>query len=263
MLTFCRFFVLSLAFSSIASAASALDNYYLDAYSTFSGPTLGSISNQSTNDNGVQSTATPIDFDTEITAAYLLDKKSMIGIGPDIRFYYNPSNLSPKSFTNNDWGIKAFDKKTIDANGLRVATSLLFQVPTSDGSRNRNMNWALKATPYFWYVLGNSAFKVGSWTEEKFYSGVTSGKDWKLYAEPYISYDVSDRFSWILGYEFEYSHFVSGSNGFVAVERDIEPGFGWNITKEFYLNPYLLIFPFDTISWRTTGVAVFFGMRIL
>jgi hypothetical protein len=187
----------------------------------------------------------------------------VIGIGPDIRFYYNPSNLSPKSFTNNDWGIKAFDKKTIDSNGFRLATSLNFQLPTSDGSRNRHLDWALKATPYLWYILpANTAFKIGSWTEEKFYSGVTSGKVFNLYAEPYISYDVSDRFSWILGYEMEYSHF-KGGNGFVPVERDIQPGFGWSVTKEFFVNPYLQIFPFDTISWRTTGIAVFFGMRIL
>lgn len=223
------------------SAPSFLDGFYLNYFATFHGPSTNSLSSPYTVDRkGVTNLNSAINFDSEITAAYMFTPT--IGVGPDVPFLLVP--VLGQGVILGDVGIKAFNAKTISYRGFDLYTNLLVQAPTNQRSSDRGMTFALKTTPYVRYRIPSSRFTIGAWTEEKAYFGVRYDKTFKLYGAPYVNYSLTQSFSLNLEFEAEAHHNVgdTGTFNFTMYQTDLEPGFVWKLSPRVLVNPYLQIF---------------------
>ena len=242
--------------SSSSDASSILsnlhDNMYLNYFGIYHGAPLTSMdSTKTVGPTGVPSKTNAINFDSEITAAYMITPS--FGIGPDVPFLMVP--VLGQGIILGDVGIKAIDKKTVYKNGLIISTNLYLQAPTSKASEARNMDLGIKTTPSIRYTMPGSRITLGAWNEIKEYAGVTSDKTFKLYTQPYANYQLSKNFSLNLGYEMEWHHNVGyAAARFTTYQTDLQPGFVWNITPKVIVNPYIQIFTANAMSTDTAAV---------
>jgi hypothetical protein len=247
-------------------SSNVLDRFYADYFGTFHGPEMNNLSSAYTvNNKGQVGGKMPkaINFDSELTTAYIIDKDSGIGIGPDFPFLASP--VLGQGLTEGDFGIKAFNKKTIDTGNFRLYTNIYVQAPTSPYSQLVNMKYAVKTTPYFWYHFSGSRFMVGAWTEAKSYQGVTADKTFKLYAAPYVNYQLTPKLSLNVEYEMEAHHNVGAPRAldFTSYETDLQPGFVWNVTNVILVNPFVQIFTGNKITYDSTALGAVISARLL
>ena len=250
--------------TSEAKHTNLMDDLYLGLISTYHGPGVTHMSEPFTqNKDGktIAKNSSAMYFDSEIAAAYLFTPS--IGVGPVVPFFYYP--VFGKGFTLGDIGLKIFDRKFFSTHDLNLSANLTVQAPTSDYSRgkNRDMSFALKMTPHVRYLVPDSRYSFGAWTEQKAYFGVVSGKTLKLYLAPYVNYQQSPNFSWNLEFEAEADHFKGNSNWDLTLyQTDIMPGFVYRITPRIIVNPYVEIFTSQKISMNNTGVGAFLSASI-
>ncbi len=245
--------------SSVSQSSSVMDQVYLSYFGTFNGPGLMNLDNPNAlNANGSltdhKTAFGHINFDSEVTAAYLITPT--IGVGPVIPFIFFPTQGYGAIL--GDLGLKAFSKKFYTAPNLNVYANIIFQVPTSDGSKLNEMDFAIKTTPNVRYMIPNSRYTVGAWTEAKAYLGVKDrAKAFKLYADPYVNYQLSPAFSLNLGFEMEANHFanVDKALDFKMVKSDLQPGFIYMVTPKVFLNPFLQVFTTEKISLDRTALS--------
>lgn len=254
--------VLALAddFESKTSTNDWMDKAYVNYSALYHGAALDRLDSA----QGVDAAGNPskgkINLDGELIAGYRVTKD--IGVGPYMPFLLFPEG---QGFVIGDVGVKAFDKKTFTTEDLTVSTNLMLQAPTSDASRARNMKYGIKTTPSFRYNIGETKFTVGSFSEAKYYAGVTYDKEVKLLAEPFVAYSLSRSFALNLAYEMEFHHNV-GQKAFKFgnYQKDLQPGVVWIINKNVFVNPYLQVFTtHSSISWKTTAVGAFVNVAAL
>ena len=249
--------------TSLKEISSRIGNNIASDYFTFyHGPTIKDMNSQYSTDNtGHLNKRAVTGLDGEFNVDYMFDRAAGIGIGPTIPFIY--SNIPEKGFMIGDVGIKTIDKKTIDTGNFRLYTSLYLQAPTSAYSQSLGMKYAVKTTPYVWYNIPNSRFKIGAWTEAKYYAQVLGDKDFKLYAAPYVNYRLSNKFALNLEYEMETHHPIGAPvTQFVGYQQDLQPGFIWFITEHMMVNPYLILMT-NNIATNTTGLGAVFSATLL
>jgi hypothetical protein len=246
-----------------ASISSPLDRVYLGLTSTFHGTPLRHLDSEFSVDHTgkeKRSSYNALNFDSELGTGYRVSKD--IGVGVVLPFLQVVTR--GQGFILGDAGLKVYDNRTLNLNGAIIATNLIVQAPTSDGSQANHMTWALKTTPSIRYAVPHSSFTVGSWTEIKDYFGVTKDKTFKLWALPYLNYAVSDGFSLNLGYEVEYHHNVGRKGlGFDAYQTDIQPGFIVGLAKGVSLNPYVLFFTNNKLDSDHAALGAFLSASIL
>lgn len=246
--------------SSLNSSSSILDNFYLNYFGIYHGASMNHLASPRELDNRGNPSKFMINFDSEITAAYLFSPE--IGIGPDIPFLLVP--VVGQGAILGDVGIKAFDRKTLTTNNFTLYTNLIIQAPTSKASQAHNMTFAIKTTPYFLYHFPQTRFTMGVWSEAKTYLGVTSDKSFKLYAAPYLSYRIHPTFSVNLEYEYETHHNVGTSfSDFTGYQSDFQPGVVWNVSPHITFNPYLQVFTNSRISLDRTALGAIFNATLL
>lgn len=252
---------------NIENKKSVMDNLYADLFANVHGPVLGDPNSPwSVNNKGqvVKSAAGHAVYaDSELTTAYLLDKDSGIGIGPDVPFWYSP--MLGQGMTLGDVGVKAFNKKAIDTGNLRVYANVYFQLPTNSYDRDvRKMNYGVKTTPYWWYHFQGTRWTVGSWNEAKTYPGAQD-YTFKLYAEPYVNYRVSPKVALNLGYEMEAHHMTTSTStlDFTNYQTDMQPGIVWNVSQTVMVNPYVQLFTGNKVTGDSTAVCAIVTARLL
>jgi len=225
-----------------------MKNLYLNYFAIVHGTPLNDISSPYTLDHNGKHSKTSfntINFDSEVTAAYMVTKD--IGIGPSIPFLLIP--VQGQGLVMGDVAIKTFDKHLISYNGLNISGNLYVQAPTAKVDKDRGMNVGLKTTPAIRYAFPSSRFAIGSWNEAKLYEGVSTGKSFKLYTLPYVNYSLNPSVSLNLGYEIETDHMKGDSAmNFTTVETDLQPGVVYFITPKVMVNPYLQIFTGNKIT---------------
>lgn len=238
--------------TSAATGRSIMDQLYLSYFATFHGPNLDNPgSSRTVKNDGTLDPKSSVNFDGDITAAYLVAPS--IGVGPYIPFLASP--VRGNGLTLGDVGIKLFDKKTVNSNGFTLATNIILQAPTSDYSQDRKMQYGIKTTPSIRYVFPNSRFSTGAFTEAKAYVGAKKGKDFKLWAGPWVNYKVSPNFSLNMLYEMEADHFPGKPDfDFTSVLTDLQPGVVWNITPKVLVNPFLQIYTGEKITVGRTAI---------
>lgn len=242
---------------------SVFDNLYADLFTVYHGPVLDNLgSAKSVNNKGVAGQKNPMYFDNELTTAFLVDKSSGIGIGPDVPFWVTP--VMGQGLTLGDVGIKAFDKKFVDTGNLRIYMNGYFQLPTSQYSSDvRHVNYAVKTTPYWWYHFSGSRFMIGSWNEVKTYVGA-SDYTFKLYSMPYVNYQLTSKLSANVGYEMEAHHMVNKPTfDFTTYETDLQPGFVYLITPTILVNPYVQLFTGNRVTSDSTAIGAVITARLL
>lgn len=241
-------------------ASSIVESLYLNYFGVFHGPSLNTFNAYTVDRNG-KTSKQGMFMDGELTAAYLLDKN--IGVGAVLPFLASP--VLGADLTLGDAGVKFFNRKTLSAPGLNVYTNVIVQAPTSDYSQDRGMQLGLKTTPNVRYSIPSSRFTVGSWTEAKAYLGVTKGKAFKLWAGPYVNYQLVPNLSLNVEYEMEWDHNIgdTGLLNFTTYQTDLQPGFVWNITPHILLNPYVQIFTTKTATAETMALGAVFSATLL
>jgi hypothetical protein len=128
------------------------------------------------------------------------------------------------------------------------------------------MTFAIKTTPNVRYLIPQSNFKVGAWTEAKSYLGVTQGKAFKLYAAPYVGYSLSDSLALNVGYEMEADHYpIPGisSLDFKSYQTDLQPGVVWNITPHIMVNPYVQLFTGNKVTLDNSALGAVISATLL
>jgi hypothetical protein len=240
------------------------DNLYADLFSTYHGPVLDKLgsTSETVNNKGIYGPRNPMYFDSELTTAYLIDKDSMIGVGPDIPFYLTP--VDGQGLTLGDVGVKAFNKKFVNTGNLRISANVYFQMPTSQYSSNvRRINYEFKTTPNWWYHFSGTRWTIGSWNEAKNYSGAAD-YTYKLYAEPYVNYQLTPKFAANVAYEMEWHHLDgTGTLNFTTYETDLQPGFVYMITPRVVVNPYVQLFTGNRVNSDTAALCAVITARLI
>jgi hypothetical protein len=253
----------STASESSFTPSNVTKNIYSDFSTQYYGPSLQKFGPYSYNGKGYIDPSALSGFDSETHLAYMLDPDRLIAVGPDMPFYYQP-NLQGRVFVLGDVGIKMFDKKTIKTGHFQLGTSLYLQAPTSLYAQSVREDFAIESEPWFYYDIGSSRWRVGSWSEFRYLDHVNVGLNIELYAEPYISYRLTDKFSLSLTLETEADHDAGNAPGnFHNVMLDLQPGFVWTPTPRTRINPYLVFFPSDPLATRTTSIGMVFFQQFM
>ena len=231
--------------SSASTSAGILSHLHANYFATFHGPAVNHLDAAETVDSTGKLSKSAMYLDSEIGATYMFDDS--IGAGPVLPFLLYTTRGEGASL--GDVGFKITDKKTISTSNFNLYTNLILQLPSSDYSYNRGMRLGVKTTPNVRYIFQGTRYSVGAWTEAKAYLGATSGKLFKLYANPYINYQLTHNFSLNVGYEMEADHFAKTSSmDFQMSQNDLMPGFVYVIAPGVLINPYLQIFTGQNIS---------------
>ena len=229
------------------------DFVYLNYFATYHGPNLTKFDSPYTTDSSGKVSKQAMYLDSEINADYLINKNT--GIGPVIPFFLYTTLGQGASL--GDVGLKIFNRKTLSTSDFTLNTNIIFQLPTNDASSARGMKFAVKTTPNVRYAIPNSRFTLGSWTEAKAYLGVEKGKTFKLWAGPYVNYQLTSSLSLNLEYELEGNHLVNAKTfDFTMVQNDFMPGFIYMITPKIMVNPYVQIFTGKTIAFASDRMAL-------
>ena len=238
-----------------------LDKFYLNYYTIYKGAPLDNMgSNYTLDRTGKVNTTHKTMLDGTLSAAYMLDKD--VGIGPVIPFLLIPG--PGQHMDLGDAGIKLFNRGTIASYGFKVDTNLIVQAPTSTESQARNMSFAVKTTPSVRYNVAHTNFAIGAWTEAKAYLGVTAGRTFKLFAEPFVSYSMSEHVALNVQYEMEANHYLGASTfDFTNHKTDLQPGFIWFITPRILVNPYVQIFTGNKITAENSALGAVFSATVL
>jgi hypothetical protein len=245
---------ISVSDSGSTSVSDIMKQLYINYFAVFHGTPLKDLSSPySLDHNGKHSKTSfnTINFDSDLTAAYMAT--SDIGIGADIPFLLVP--VQGQGIILGDVGLKTFHKHLISMNGLNVLGNLYLQAPTNQFDRERGMLVGIKSTPAIRYIVPSSRFTLGAWNEVKWYSAVHTGKTFKLYTQPYVSYTLTRSVALNVGYEIESDHFKNDpALNFTTYETDLMPGFVWFATSKVMVNPYLQIFTGNKVNTGTTAL---------
>lgn len=243
----------STAPAASASGASTVDakhdtiwsHTHLHVFSNFHGPALNHLDAAETVDSKGKLSKSAMYFDTEAALAYALDDKMSIAVIYPFFIYARGEHAQ-----SGDAGLRLSNKKVFSGSNYSVNSNFAVQFSTSDYSRNRGQDIAFKFTPNGRYIFQGTRFSMGAWTEAKAYVGVTSGKAFKLWASPYLSYQMNPTVSFNMNYEMETDHFANKGEAldFQAYQSDLMPNVVFNITPSFMVNPYLQIYTNDKIS---------------
>jgi hypothetical protein len=238
--------------STATSKPLSMDDFYVSLFSNFHGPSIQSLGSKSSLDAKGKPSSRGINFDSNVTLAYLVTKS--FGVGFEIPFFYLPGQKT--AFEIGDIGLKIFEKKLIKTQNFSLYGNILIQAITSDYSRSLGQQVGLKTTPYFRYNIPSSRFSFGAWTEAKSYVGAAKGKAFKLWAAPHVDYQITPKLSAIFQYEIESDHMVGspGALNFTTYQADFTPGIAYFITPSLMINPYVQIFTTDKIALDRTGV---------
>lgn len=241
--------------TSEATTKSLTDYVNIALFSNFHGPEVTDIGSANVpGSKGLvdQKRPTRMNFDSNITALYRIDDNYQAGAY--IPFYAYP--VMGEGFVLGDVGVQFGDRNVYRTKDLRVAANVTVQAPTLETTKLTGMDAGVKFSPNVRYNVPNSRFTLGAWTEAKAYLGVNEKqKSFKLWAQPYVSYQVAPKFLLNLGYEMEGKH-VRGTDTleFVTVQNDLLPGFIYFITSKIMINPYVQIFTTEKIAMDRTAV---------
>lgn len=245
--------------SNQSSQSSFLDNIYVGYFGIFHGPRINDLGSPYTlNHDGSTPKKTfsdgsnDMNFDSELTTAYMLDNDW--GVGLTTQFYAYP--VQGYGVTMGDFGLKTFNKHLVHTNNLRVYANLNIQLPTNDYDNQRGMDVKFKSTPYARYDFSNSRFSVGTWSEMAYYAGVKTGNQYKLYAQPYVLYQTTPNLAVDLAFEVETDHVATARKGsyFQTSETDFMPGFIYTFSKKLIVNPFVQVFTGPNIALNRTGL---------
>jgi hypothetical protein len=233
---------------------SIMDRLFLDYFTYYHGPSLSDLKSANSIDNKGRPSAFALSgLDSDVNLAYIVDKERGIGIGPDVPFVAQPTHGG--QFALGDAGLKIFWKKIVATENFRFSSALYLQGDTSDSSRARGMDFGIKLTPYLYYDVPDSRFRLGSWLEFKWYGDVKVDKILKAWASPYVSYRLHERFLLNMNYEMEAHHNVDNDPmQFISYQTDLQPGFIWWVTKHTMINPYVQIFTNVPIATYSSGL---------
>jgi hypothetical protein len=231
-------------------------NMFADFASSYHGPTVKEFGPYSQNAIGEVDPKALAGFENNLNVAYMLSTARGIGMGPDIWFYYQPNKTGKDQFTLNDVGLKTFYKNTMVTDHFRLYTNAIVQAPTSEYSREHNVAFSLRTTPFVIYDIGQTRWRVGSWSDFRYLVGASSGLSFKAYVQPYVAYKLNDSVMLTAAYETEADRDVgTPALKFHDVLRDFQPGVAWQVNKKLKLTANLLYFMDQKISTQSTGIA--------
>lgn len=126
------------------------------------------------------------------------------------------------------------------------------------------MNFALQSEPFAIYDIPDTHWRIGTWSDFRYLSGVTEDMIYKVWLGPYVTYKLNDKWALTCMWETE-THNNVGDKAFqfTNVLSDFQPGFTWQITPKMKLNPYVLLFPSNHLATDQTGIGAVFYAQIL
>lgn len=230
---------------STSTSSSVMESLHFSFFSNFHGPSVTNLGSAETvNGLGKENPKQRQYFDSEITANYKLSGSQ--GVGIVIPFWLIPTKGG--DFSLGDVGARIYDKKAIATKDFSLSMNLILQAATSAGSRERGMTMGVKTTPSMRYNIPSSRFSLGAWTEAKAYLGTFAGKTFKLYGQPYVSYQIAPSLSGNFGYEYEAAHMPGKPvMDFNTVQHDIITGVSYMFSPHFIVNPYVAFYTTDKL----------------
>ncbi|RYZ61729.1 MAG: hypothetical protein EOP09_19605 [Proteobacteria bacterium] len=112
----------------------------------------------------------------------------------------------------------------------------------------------------------STASVLGAFTEAKYYGGEIrqNDKTFKVWAMPYVNYELSDDWAFTLGYEMEAKHNKGHALlAFDNVNTDLQPGVRYWVTRKLFINPYVNIYTSQKMTLANTYVGAIISASIL
>lgn len=133
--------------------------------------------------------------------------------------------------------------------------------PITPLSRETDLLTSLQTFQVWTFQPSGGLFSLGLYSSFRYnwFGSQGYGYDFEIYLGPNLSFQLSSTVAFTLLYEMGMSHVFGDPIGvFLNDGTDLEPGLSWAITPNLVINPYLNLFPNDTLSWQSTS----FGMTL-
>ena len=257
--------------SSVAGAGSETisetsffsDKLIANYFGIFSGPSLGKSGMYQTTGYGDLDPTSPQQLEGYLTVGYKVSDSRMAGIVLDL--IYKP--FYGQDLQMEDPALKIGDSKFISFGGFSDSADLRLFAPTGRDPKIVNEVTAIQTLHVMSYQIHQSRLSIGSVAAAKvsFFRGNGSGKSTQLYLGPNVSYQLSRGLSATLLYEMCARHDY-GSNDFFDLTRDgtdLRPGFNWDITPNFNINPFVNLQTGNKVNLDTTTFGFFASAKLI
>ncbi len=207
----------------------------------------------------------PVSVNHSIGASYKFNNG--MSLGPVANFDTNV--FQGMTFKLNDPWLKFGIGKEFASGPFSLGGDLRYYVPVTEASRARNSLGALRTTQVASIEIPGSIFSIdlAAIPYVYFYSTIPDGKRlFRFIGAPTLNAKISDTFSANVGYWFDSSvkSKAGGTNtGLVVDDQAVDLGFGWDVTPNFNLAPFVEMNTNAALSLDTTNVQMYITWKVL
>ncbi|MCM0606821.1 MAG: hypothetical protein KA715_12095 [Xanthomonadaceae bacterium] len=236
----------------------------INYYGLVNGPSIGETNQRTTNlySSDQNGNATPMNLYNEFRLDIKTGKRFNVRLNN--RFDIYPTTDSNRTGDDSGFVLRNFRYGIVgllidpNAGGFSMASSMVLELPTSQGSQAAQMLVAPRISLNPNVDLPGTRWSLGAFlTGETFFylANNPTNRDVFLYFGPYANYRLTDNLQATFQIDASTNHRVSGL--FAPDPTDIQLGVNWDVSKKFSFNPFVQIFP-ENISLRS----MFLGANI-
>ena len=239
-----------------------LDRFGLNYFFIFYGPSVGRPSIYQPLSDGAPDMDRPILFKNFATLSYTLSRD--VAVSGTAFWYYQP--VLGQNISMRDPYLRISHDHLFQSGPLNLYADLRVHFGVSGFSRNNDQLTGIQTFQILSFDVPNTRLQLSTLASARLniYGSQGFGPDVELYLGPGISYQATENFELTLLYEMGMSHFYGDpSERFYSDGTALEPGFRWQITPNFMLNPYVNLYPSDNLSLNGSSFGMMFNWTLL
>lgn len=236
-----------------ANQTSASAPLWANYYGIFYGPSVSNPTYYQVSPNGQLDTTRPIFMKNFLTVGYNLnDTWAVAATG-----WWTTAPIQGQGFILQDPQARIANNSIFHTDEFNWYGDVRAHFPVTYASRELDELAGIQTFHYLSYTGVGSrwTYSLALSARYNIYGNQGSGDDVELYAAPGINFQMTPTFALTCLYEVGANHLygevpgVLNNNG-----TDLEPGISWQILSAVNFNPYLTLFPGNSLNWRSTSV---------
>ena len=245
-----------------AEKTGVLDQFSVNYYGVFYGPSIQDPSSYQPNSSGVIDRTLPLLVRNYMSLTYSLSKA--IAVSATAPWVWKP--VQNQELKAKDPYFRLADSELFSTDRFNLYGDARFHAPVTIESRDSDLLAGLQTFFIASYQVPGSRFTWASYFSARYnlYGSQGTGNDTVLYAGPNLAYQLTPTVALTTLYEMGASHiykdrtFALNNDG-----TDLEPGIKWDIAKSVSLNPYFNFFTGNKVSLTSTSIGMTMSWQLL
>jgi len=216
--------------------------FNLNYFAIFYGPSLKNPNSFQPSPLGVPDPDRPLILRNVLGLGYSLSE--LVGVSASAAWSWQP--VLKQQLQLHDPFLRLSHNSLFYTGGLNLYADVRAHFPVTSISRDNDLLLGVQFFQALTYDIPETRLTLGLYTSERgnIFGGEGYGDDLELYVAPNVNYQVSPTVAFTVLYEFQFSHtFGRRAMNINYDGSDIQPGVRWDITRQFWVNPYLNILP--------------------